>query len=164
MTWATDRLDALKAGTEKMPPVTRTLRMGLLDDWGEGWIRKRWTPEPEILNGNGSMFGGYIAALADQAASFATMTVTPDDRYYRTLNLQMTFIRVARAHPLEIEATVIAKTRQSAAVRVIFRREDGEVVAEATAQQLFVSWDQGTAERRSMEEMSGGAVFHVKQD
>lgn len=32
MTWATERLEALKAGTVKIPPVTQTLRLGLLDD------------------------------------------------------------------------------------------------------------------------------------
>jgi len=163
MTWATERLEALKAGRVEVPPVTETLRLGLLDDWGEGWIRKRWTQALEILNGDGSLFGGYIAALADQAAAFATMTVVADDCYYRTLNLQTTFIRVGRAHPLEIEAQVIARTRQSAAVRVAFRREDGELIAEATAQQLFLPWERGPAERKALEEMSGGAAFHVKQ-
>jgi hypothetical protein len=45
MTWATDRLDLLKARAVTPPPVVETLRLGLLDDWGPGWARKVWTPE-----------------------------------------------------------------------------------------------------------------------
>ena len=39
MTWATERLDALKAGETTVPPVVTTLKMGTLDDWGPGWVR-----------------------------------------------------------------------------------------------------------------------------
>ena len=138
MTWATDRLDALKTGSALPPPVVATLQLGLLNDWGEGWIKKSWKPAPELLNGDGSLFGGYIAALADQALAFATMTVVPGDLMFRTTNLVVNFVKVGRGHPLEIEAQVVAQTKQMITVRAAFRREDGELIAEATAQQLLV--------------------------
>lgn len=138
MTWATERLDIVKAGTALLPPVVQTLQLGGLEDWGEGWIRKRWTPLPELLNVDGSMFGGYLAALADQAVAFATMTVVQDGQVFRTTNLSMNFIRVGRGEPLLIEARVIAQTRQMITCRVELHREDGELIAEATAQQLLV--------------------------
>ena len=138
MTWATDRLDALKAGSALPPPVVATLQLGLLDDWGEGWIKKSWEPAPELLNGDGSLFGGYIAALADQALAFATMTVVPGDLMFRTTNLAVNFVKVGRGHALEIEAQVVAQTKQMITVRAAFRRDDGELIAEATAQQLLV--------------------------
>jgi uncharacterized protein (TIGR00369 family) len=137
MTWATDRLDALIAGEAQPPPVVETLKLGLLEAWGEGWIRKSWTPAPALGNGDGSMFGGYLAALADQALAFATMTVIDGDAAFRTLNLQVNFIRVTRMAPLVIEARVVARTRQVITVRAEFRREDGELIAEATAQQFL---------------------------
>ena len=136
MTWATERLDALKAGVATPPPVVETLKLGVLDDWGEGWIRKTWTPSPELGNADGSMFGGYLAALADQALAFAAMTVVDGDKAFRTLNLQVNFIRVNRMTSLAIDAKVVAQTRQMITVRAEFRREDGELVAEATAQQF----------------------------
>ena len=138
VTWATDRLDALKTGSALPPPVVATLQLGLLNDWGEGWIKKSWKPAPELLNGDGSLFGGYIAALADQALAFATMTVVPGDLMFRTTNLVVNFVKVGRGHPLEIEAQVVAQTKQMITVRAAFRREDGELIAEATAQQLLV--------------------------
>lgn len=138
MTWAKQRLDALVAGTAAPPPVVETLRLGTLREWGEGWIKKDWAPAPELLNSDGSLFGGYIAALADQALAFAAMTMVPPDCAFRTINLQVNFIRVGRAHPLSIEARVVAATKRLLTVRADFRRDDGELIAEASAQQLVV--------------------------
>lgn len=138
MTWATDRLDQITAGKVDAPPVVRTLHLGLADDWGPGWVRKRWEPRPEILNGDGSMFGGYIAALADQILAFATMTAIADDTTYRTVNLQVQFVKVGRAHPLIIEGRVVAASRQLITVEADFRRDDGELIARAGAQQIVL--------------------------
>ncbi|MES2894797.1 MAG: PaaI family thioesterase [Pseudomonadota bacterium] len=138
MTWATNRLDQLKAGEAEPPPVVRTLRLGLLDDWGPGWVRKRWEPRPEILNGDGSMFGGYIAALADQILAFAAMTVIAEDATCRTVNLQIQFVKIGRAHPILIEGRVAAASRQLITVEADFRRDDGELIARAGAQQIVL--------------------------
>ncbi|WP_332773673.1 PaaI family thioesterase [Phenylobacterium sp.] len=138
MTWATERLDQIKAGVVDAPPVVRTLHLGLIDDWGPGWVRKRWEPKSEILNGDGSMFGGYVAALADQILAFATMTAIADDATYRTINLQVQFVKVGRAHPLIIEGRVAASSRQLITVEADFRREDGELIARAGAQQIVL--------------------------
>ena len=137
-TWATERLDEIVDGPVTiLPPVVQTLRLGGLDEWGIGWIKKRWQPHPDLLNVDGSLFGGYIAALADQALAFAAMTVVPADRVFRTINLNVNFIRVGRAHPLAIEAVVVAQTRQMLTVRATLKREDGELIAEASAQQTL---------------------------
>jgi uncharacterized protein (TIGR00369 family) len=154
MTWATDRLDALKAGTGAPPPIVQTLRLGLIDDWGEGWVRKSWSPTPDLGTADGSLFGGYLAALADQVLAFATMTVVPHDRLYRTVNLQMNFLKVGRNHPLDIEARVVAQTRQLITVRAEFRREDGVLIADGTAQQILMAFDHWSAERDAIEAMA----------
>ena len=72
-TWATQRLDALVAGTAQLPPVIQTLQLGSLDEWTPGLVRKTWVPTADLLNVDGTMFGGYIAALADQILAFAAM-------------------------------------------------------------------------------------------
>jgi uncharacterized protein (TIGR00369 family) len=151
MTWATERLDVLKSGAGSVPPIVETLKMGLIDDWGVGWVRKSWTPAPELKTADGSLFGGYLAALGDQVLTFAAMTVVPGDMLFRTLNLQMNFLRVGRTQPLTIEARVVAQTRQMITVRAEFRREDGELIAEATAQQLLMTFERWPAEREAME-------------
>lgn len=154
MTWATDRLDALKAGTASPPPIVETLRLGLIDDWGPGWVRKSWRPTPELATADGSLFGGYLAALADQVLAFAAMTVVPHDRLYRTVNLQLNFLKVGRGGPLAIEARVVAQTRQLITVRAEFRREDGALIAEATAQQILLAFEHWPAEQAAIEALA----------
>lgn len=154
MTWATERLDALKAGTATPPPIVETLKLGLIDDWGEGWVKKSWAPSPELATADGSLFGGYLAALADQMLAFAAMTVVPHDRLYRTVNLQMNFLKVGRSGPLTIEARVVARTRQLITARAEFRREDGALIADATAQQIVMAFDHWPAEQAAVEGLS----------
>lgn len=137
MTWATDRLDAIITPGFEPPLLTRTLRLGLMDAWGPGWVKKTWEPAPEVLSVDGSMFGGHLAALADQVLTFAAMTVAPDDAHFRTINLQLQFVKIGRAHPLEIEGRVVAQSKQLITVAADFRRPDGVLITTASAQQIL---------------------------
>jgi uncharacterized protein (TIGR00369 family) len=140
-TWATQRLDSLVAGSPG-PQIVQKLELGTLDAWGvkdggEGWVRKHWKAKPELLNEDGSMFGGYLAALADQMLAFAAMTVLPADHIYRTTNLAVSFFKVGRGD-MDIEAKVVSQSRQMIACRVTFRSPEGVLLAEATAQQFLI--------------------------
>lgn len=140
MTWATERLDALKAGAVEPPPLVGRLGLGFLDDWGAGWVKKTWTPEPDLLHQDGSMFGGYIAALADQMFAFAAMSVVPDGSAFRTVNLSVQFFRIARNEPVVIEARVVAQTKQLISVEAEFRTSGDRLIAKASAQQVIVEF------------------------
>lgn len=142
MTFWTDRLDATVAGTVDAPPVVDTLKLGLLDAWEPGIVRKRWEPRAELMGANNTLFGGYLAALADQILAFATMTVVPDGVGYRTVNLQIQFVKIGRAHPLLIEGRVLSASKRLITVEADFRREDGELVAKANAQQIVLPLEQ----------------------
>jgi uncharacterized protein (TIGR00369 family) len=135
-TWATQRLDSLIAGLPG-PKIVQKLELGTLDAWGEGWARKHWIAKPELLNDDGSMFGGYLAALADQMLAFAAMTVLPADHMYRTTNLAVSFFKLGRGD-MNIEAKVVSQSRQMIACRVTFMSADGVLLAEATAQQFLI--------------------------
>lgn len=143
MTFWTEQLDLITAGRNTPPPVVTTLKLGLADAWGPGWVRKRWEPDPSVLNGDGSLFGGYLAALGDQILSFAAMTVMPEGVSYRTVNLQMQFVRVGRAHPLMIEGRVAAASKRLITVEADFRREDGELIARVSGQQMILPLEHG---------------------
>lgn len=132
----------MKAGDTALPPVVETLKLGGLDDWGPGWARKTWQPSPALLNSDGSLFGGYLAALADQILAFAAMTVAPADAMFRTSNLKIDFIRVGKAEPLRLEGRVVAKTRSIIHVEADFFRPDGDLIARASAQQIIVPFGQ----------------------
>lgn len=139
MTWAIERLEVICSGAGDLPPIVEQLRLGRLDAWGEGWVRKTWTPHPSLDTADGSLFGGYIAALADQVLAFATMTVIPADRHYRTTQLQVSFLRVGRNAPLDIHAQVVAATRQMITVRASFVQAGDRLIAEASAQQIVLA-------------------------
>jgi uncharacterized protein (TIGR00369 family) len=146
MTWATDRLDALVRGDGiVLPPVVETLRLGAVDSWGPGWVRKRWTPKPEVMNIDGSMFGGYVAALADQILAFAAMTVLPGDKAYRTTNLNVSFFKLMRGGALDIEGRVVSQSASIIAVEADFKLEDGALAARAQAQQFLTPAPPGLA-------------------
>lgn len=137
MGWAQTRLDEIVEGRGGTPLVVQTLRLGLLDAWGEGWARKRWEPSPDVLGADGCLFGGHVAALADQILAFAAMTVAPDDAAFRTVNLQVQFFRVTPGQPLDLEGRVVARTQRLISVEADFRRLDGELIARAAAQQVL---------------------------
>lgn len=134
-----ERLDALVARRADPPPVVETLRLGLLDAWGPGWSRKTWTPCKEVLQSDGSLFGGYLAALADQSLAFAALSVLEEGELIRTTALSIQFFRVGKPEPLEIEARVLARTKRMISVEVDLRRPDGELVAKAMGQQAIQS-------------------------
>lgn len=138
MTWATERLDEIKQPGAIAPPIVETLGLGLIDDWGPGWVRKTWTPEARFAQVDGSLFGGYIAALADQTLAFAAMTVIADDAWCRTTDLQVRFMKVGRGHPLLIEGRVLVATRRLITAEVDFRRPDGDLIAKAAGQQIIL--------------------------
>lgn len=138
MHWARARLNELVSGDCELPSVTRTLRLGGLDEWSDGRAFKRWLPDDRVLNVDGSMFGGHLAALADQMAAFAAMSVLPEGAAYRTINLALQFYRIGRNHPLNIESRVTAQSRNLISVETDFRRDDGVLLARASAQQMIV--------------------------
>lgn len=43
----------------------------VLDDWGAGWARVRWTPGPAHRNFAGTVHGGALVAVADVAFAVA---------------------------------------------------------------------------------------------
>lgn len=139
MTWATERLDEIRTPGFTPPPVVQRLQLGVLDDWGPGWVRKTWSPDPEELKyADGSVFGGQIAALADQVLAFAAMTVVPEACWYRTIDLQVRFVKVARNHPLSIEGRVLSASKRLITAEADFRRPDGELIAKASGQQILL--------------------------
>jgi uncharacterized protein (TIGR00369 family) len=138
MSWASERLDALKAETVELMPVVKTLWLGGLNDWRPGWIRKVWEPMPELLQSDGTMFGGYLAALADLALAFAAMSVLPEHHGLKTVGLSVQFCRISRNEQITIDARVVAQSRQLISVEAEFCNPNGDLLAKATAQQVLV--------------------------
>ncbi|ACG78932.1 conserved hypothetical protein [Phenylobacterium zucineum HLK1] len=139
MSRGTDTLDSIVRGEARPQPVHETLRLGGVDAWGENWVRKVWRPTPEVLFADGRMFGGYIAALADQMLAYSAYTVIPEGRAFTTVNLQVQMLGQARGQPLVIEARVAHANRSIISTECELRRlDDNGLVAKAVAQQLVI--------------------------
>ena len=136
MTWATEMLENMKQGTHPIPPITKTLQLGLIDDWGEGWVRKSWSPKRDLLQQDGTMFGGYTSALFDQIFAFATMTVIGEDEAYRTSNLNISFLSLSRNETVSLEANVVSRSRRLITLEGKMLGAEGRVRCIATAQQI----------------------------
>ena len=83
------------------------------------------------------MFGGYIAALADSLLGLAILSVLEDDEAFTTSDLRISFFRPAVSGTLTIEGRVVHRGRSMAHVEVDFTRDDGKLVAKATATQVI---------------------------
>src|SRR6185369_15305081 len=82
------------------------------------------------------VFGGYLAALADQALGLATMTVLEDGEVFTTSDLRVSFFRPVARGSLHIEAHVVHRGSGMVQAEVVFTRDDGKIAGKATATQV----------------------------
>lgn len=136
------RLSAIADGSLPLPLVTQLLGLGRLKRWSEGYIEKEWKVDPGFCTGDGTehqvLFGGYLAALADQVLTFAAMTVMDDDHYFRTSELRVSFFRPITDGAVRIEGRVVNRSRTLVHVEAEFYRDDGKLAAKATGVQLVM--------------------------
>jgi acyl-coenzyme A thioesterase PaaI-like protein len=132
-----DRLTAIADGSLTLPSVTRRLGLGRLSNWGTGFVKKEWSVDPDFCTGDGTahqaLFGGYVAALADQVLTFTAMTVMDDDHSFRTSSLQISFFRPICKGVLRIEGHVINSSRSLLHVEADFFLDDRKLAAKASA-------------------------------
>ncbi|MCH6562933.1 MAG: PaaI family thioesterase [Myxococcales bacterium] len=126
-------------GEGDSPPAVKILNLPSLDGWEPGRVWQRWKIDPQYFHAGGAMFGGYIAALADSLLGLVSMTVLDDSEAFTTSDLRISFFRAAISGTLTIEGRVIHRGRSMAHVEVDFTRDDGKLVAKATATQIIVA-------------------------
>jgi uncharacterized protein (TIGR00369 family) len=148
-----ERLDQLVAGTAPKPPHVETLELPQIKGWLPGRVWTQWTVDPKLFHNGGAAFGGFLAALADQALGLATMSVLEDGEVFTTSDLRVSFFRPVARGSLHIEAQVIHRGRGMVQAEVVFTRDDGKVAGKATATQVITQAPADT---------SGPAVAKVK--
>jgi uncharacterized protein (TIGR00369 family) len=95
---------------------------------------------PRILlaNPNGSVHGGIVAAILDQALAYASLTAMPAGSLPNTTNIQVQYLRPAMA-PLRIRANVTKGGRSLVFTRAEVHDRDGRLCA--TGDGTFVVLD-----------------------
>ena len=137
-TWS-DILDASVAGREDARHMA-VLRLPTLDGWERGRVWARWRVEDDfVIPLVGTLFGGYIAALADHLLACAVFTVLGENESFSTVELQTHFFHPVREGVLEIEARVVTRGKRSAYCDARFADLEGKLIARAGATQMIRS-------------------------
>jgi len=141
-------LGTIADGTTEPPEAIRTTRLseGLVGSlrWEPGRITRRWTLGTWAHNPDGTVFGGLIAALADQATSFAAFTVLGDDEASRTASLQVDYFRPVVGSHVTVEARIVNQSRRLIHTETEIMRADGKIAAHARAVLAIVPFDRGS--------------------
>lgn len=125
--------------TEKAPPHVHALDLyaGRLTVEGEGRILYVWDVDPRYMN-PASVFGGYLATLADQTCSFALMTMLPDEQNFTTADLNLHFFRPVTGGKLYCRGEVLNLSRSQAYVEAVFTNDAGKLVLKARAVEKLI--------------------------
>jgi len=135
MTLWQDALDGFIDGSTPEPLVNQKLGLGkALTEWRPGFVVKNWTVDSELFHGR-ALFGGYMAAIADQVLGLAAMTVLEDGVFFGTTNMSINYLSPVTGGELRIEGEVIRQQRKSIYLECTFYSED-TIVAKASATQV----------------------------
>ncbi|HLW16644.1 MAG TPA: PaaI family thioesterase [Actinomycetota bacterium] len=141
-----DMLDAIVAGTGEPPPMVVALKLPTIQGWEPGSVWGDWPLNKEMYHAAGSVFGGYLAALADSFTGLAMFTVLTDQESFTTSDLRLAFFRPVTTD-LHIVAEVLNRGRRQAHVEATFVDDRDKVAAKATATQVILP----------MSELQGGS-------
>lgn len=135
--WGT-LLDQIIAGTVEKPPMVDVLRLPRPEGWDRGRVWGTWKVDPELFTAAGTLFGGYIAALADNFVGFAMMTTLEDDEWFTTSDLRIAFFRPVSGGTIDWASEVLHRGRRQGHVEAVFVNDDDKLIAKATATQVIV--------------------------
>ncbi len=106
--------------------------------WEAGRLWQEWSVDPGLFHPRGSVFGGFLAALADRSLFLTTLTVLEDHEAVATADLNVSFFRPVTEGTLHIEGEVIHRGRSLVQVEVEFRRDDGKLAVKASASEAII--------------------------
>ncbi len=132
-------LDQIVARNAPRPPHAEVLRLPGIDGWEPGRVWCNWTVDPDLIQPQGALFGGYISALADEVLGMATLTVLPEGEAFATADTRTNYFRPIREGLIAIEAQVVHKGRTNIFVEATFTDESGKLCAKASATQSVLA-------------------------
>lgn len=138
--WKSILANTQKQDPAKAPPHVKSLQLYdcKLTTVEEGRVVFNWPVSPEYMNPV-AVFGGYLAALADQTCSYALMTVLEDDQNFTTIDLKTNFFRPVTKGIVRCEGVVINRSRSQAFVEATFTDENGKLLLKASAMERILS-------------------------
>ncbi len=130
-------LDAVISGETPRADYSSRLELPRPQGWERGRVWARWTVGPDYLTPWGAVFGGYIAAVADEFAGMAALSVLEPGVRFGTSDLRISLMRALRPGVVEIDARVLSHGRSAVHVEVDFVRQDGSLAVRVSATQVL---------------------------
>jgi uncharacterized protein (TIGR00369 family) len=137
MGYWSDLLNSIVSGTAQPPPYVRTLGTTRMKRWEPGRVWCEWEVNPALFQDLNFLFGGFIAALADEVLGFTTMTVLEEGEVFITADLHVIFHRPIKEGILSFEGRIVQRDKRAAQAELVVTSQDGTIVAEATAKELI---------------------------
>jgi uncharacterized protein (TIGR00369 family) len=137
MGYWSDLLDTIVDGTAEPPPYVRTLGTTRMKRWEPGRVWCEWEVNPALFQDLNALFGGFIAALADEVLGFTTMTILDEDEVFITTDLHVTFHRLIKDGVLYFEGRIVQREKRTAHAEVVIAGQDGTIVAEAFGKEII---------------------------
>jgi len=132
----------------------RSLAGAVLEDADDGEARIRLTVTEAVANPVGTLHGGAIATLVDDAGTLAIMSADAEGRPGVTTDLQVSYLRAAPVGaPVVAEARVLKIGRTLAFVEVVIRTESDRELAHGHMTKFMAGPGSSRADE-SVEEMS----------
>ncbi|MSO96959.1 MAG: PaaI family thioesterase [Rhodospirillaceae bacterium] len=131
-------VDVTKLPSFKSREILGGIVLAIDDQTGAATLR--YMPPTDLNNANGTLLGGYLTAMIDDAAGAATWFGC-GQRNFATAQMSANFLRAAKPNEsLIAEATIIGSGARQAFVEVRLKREvDGKIIATASLVQTFIS-------------------------
>ncbi|HEX4301415.1 MAG TPA: PaaI family thioesterase [Rhizomicrobium sp.] len=117
-----------------MPPCARTLGWSLLArDAARGWVKLSFEARAEFCNGTGGVQGGFLAAMLDDTMGPAVIVASHGAFYAATIDMNVSFLKPAKAGRLFAEGRVVQLGKTVAFVEAQISDADGALLARATS-------------------------------
>lgn len=112
------------------PPTAAFLNTEVLDvDQDAGTVRMGFTVGPELCNPNGTVQGGIVAAMLDDAAAYAAIVFSKRKIFVPTLEMKVSFFAAAQTGKLYAEGRCLKFGRAIAFMEADLKNEDGKLLA-----------------------------------
>lgn len=117
----------------KSPDFVARMELGEIDDIQYGQARQDWAMPDWSRNPDGSLFGGYTAALLDQITAMAAFSVLGEGEFIKTTQLQVDYHRPVMGPTAEIIGEVVNESRNAIHLEAKIVNPDGKTAARGRA-------------------------------
>lgn len=117
----------------KSPAFVAKMELGEIDEIRQGFARQVWTMPDWAQNPDGSLFGGYTAALLDQITAMAAFSVMAEDEFIKTTQLQVDYHRPIMGPTAEIIGEAVNLSRNAIHLEARIVNPDGKIAARGRA-------------------------------